>query len=118
MRSVIGGAMAGLMACLLAGSATLVSSQAHAIEVKMTCEKKDAKYVVSFDTETNIFTTTNSSLNKNIKVHKVQNDDDGVLVWTSTAVFGGERDILVLFGREKWIKYFYGNGSVVTDPCN
>jgi hypothetical protein len=32
-------------------------------------------------------------------------------------VFGGERDILALFGREKWVKYFYGNGSVVTDLC-
>ena len=81
--------------------AMLISSQAHAIEVRMTCEKKDAKYVVAFDTETNIFMTTNSALNKNIKVHKVQNDEDGVLVWTSTAVFGGDRDILAFFGREK-----------------
>lgn len=118
MKSVIGGAVARLIICLLAGSAMLISSQVHAIEVRMTCEKKDAKYVVAFDTETNIFMTTNSALNKNIKVHKVQNDEDGVLVWTSTAVFGGDRDILAFFGREKWIKYFYGNGSVVTDPCN
>ena len=78
----------------------------------------DAKYGVIFDTEPNRFTTTNTALSKDIKVHKVQNDDDGVLVWASTAVFGGDRDILALFGREKWVKYFYGNGSVVTDPCN
>ena len=118
MKGVIGGARAGLIVCLLAGSTALPSTQALAIEVKMTCEKKDAKYVVTFDTETNVFTTTNSSLSKEIKVHKVQNDEDGVLVWTSTAIFGGARDILAQFGREKWIKYFYGNGSVVTDPCN
>ena len=118
MKGVVGGVGTGLIACLLASSAALAPTKASALEVKMTCEKKDARYVVMFDTETNLFTTTNSALSKNIKVHKVQNDDDGVLVWTSTAVFGGDRDILAFFGREKWIKYFYGNGSVVTDPCN
>lgn len=90
---------------------------AQALEVKMVCEKKDGKYLVTFDTNSNVFSTTNISLGGPLKVHKVQNDEDGVLVWGSTTVFGGERDILALFGREKWVKYFYGNGSVVTDPC-
>jgi hypothetical protein len=50
-------------------------------------------------------------------VKRVQDDSDGVLVWTATAVFGGDREMLALFGDEKWMKYFYGNGSVQTDPC-
>ena len=83
----------------------------------MVCTNPKFSYIVSFDTKTNIFTTTNPALGTDIKVKRVQDDNDGVLVWTATAVFGGDRDMLALFGDEKWMKFFYGNGSVQTDLC-
>jgi len=86
-------------------------------EVQMICTNPKISYVVSFDTETKIFKTTNTAIGSDIKVRRVQDDSDGVLVWTATAVFGGEREMLALFGAEKWMKYFYGNGSVQTDDC-
>lgn len=116
---------ARVLKCLYSGCATgvlalwlnVAAPQAFALEVQMACQKKDGNYIVAFDTNTNVLSTTNVSHGKILKVHKVQNDEDGVLVWGSSSVFGGERDILALFGREKWVKYFYGNGSVVTDLC-
>ena len=119
------GGCARVLKCLYSGCATgvlalclnVAAPQAFALEVQMACQKKGGNYLVAFDTNTNLLSTTNVSLGKILKVHKVQNDEDGVLVWGSSSVFGGERDILALFGREKWVKYFYGNGSVVTDPC-
>ena len=86
-------------------------------EVQMICTNPKIAYVVSFDTDTKVFRTTNTAIGSDITVRRVQDDADGVLVWTATAVFGGEREMLALFGPEKWMKYFYGNGSVQTDAC-
>lgn len=113
LKYLYSGCATGVLALCL----NVAAPQASALEVQMACQKKGGNYIVSFDTNTNVLSTTNVSLGKILKVHKVQNDEDGVLVWGSSSVFGGERDILALFGREKWVKYFYGNGSVVTDPC-
>lgn len=112
MAGVICGATSALALCLAA-----FALPAQALEVKMQCEKKDGPYLVFFDTGSNVLSTTHASLGKTFNVHKVQNDQDGVLVWASPTIFGGNRDLLALFGREKWVKHFYGNGSVVTDLC-
>ena len=95
----------------------LCAAPASAKEVQMICTNAKLTYIVSFDTQTNVFKTTNSALGGEIRVKRVQDDSDGVLVWTATAVFGGDREMLSLFGDEKWMKYFYGNGSVQTDVC-
>jgi hypothetical protein len=97
--------------------ALAAAAPATAKEVQMICTNAKLTYIVSFDTKTNIFKTTNPALGAEIKVKRVQDDSDGVLVWTATAVFGGDREMLALFGDEKWMKFFYGNGSIQTDPC-
>jgi len=97
--------------------ALCAAAPAQAKEVQMICTNSKLTYIVSFDTKTNAFTTTNPALGVDIKVKRVQDDSDGVLVWTATAVFGGDREMLALFGDEKWMKFFYGNGSVQTDLC-
>ena len=97
--------------------ALAAAAPATAKEVQMICTNAKLTYIVSFDTKTNAFTTTNPALGTGIKVKRVQDDSDGVLVWTATAVFGGDREMLALFGDEKWMKFFYGNGSVQTDTC-
>ena len=93
------------------------AAPAAAKEVKMICANDKMTYIVSFDTQTNTFKTTHPGLGSDIKVKRVQDDSDGVLVWTATAVFGGDREMLALFGDQKWMKFFYGNGSVQTDAC-
>ena len=93
------------------------ATSGNAKEVQMICTNPKISYIVSFDTDTKIFKTTNTAIGADIKVRRVQDDADGVLVWTATAVFGGEREMLALFGTEKWMKYFYGNDSVQTDAC-
>ena len=109
------------MTNILIGSVLLAvlcaAAPASAKEVQMICTNPKIAYVVSFDTETKVFKTTNTAIGSEITVRRVQDDADGVLVWTATSVFGGEREMLALFGAEKWMKYFYGNGSVQTDNC-
>jgi hypothetical protein len=93
------------------------AAPAMATEVQMICANEKTTYIVSFDTKTSIFKTTNPAIGGDLKVRRVQDDSDGVLVWGATAVFGGDRELLAFFGDEKWMKYFYGNGSVQTDAC-
>jgi len=97
---------------------SLASNLALADEVKMLCRREKDSYVVTYDIANNRLLTNNPNiLNNTIVIKRVQNDEDGILIWSAVPAFGGERDMLTLFGKEKWMKYFYGNGSEVTDKC-
>ena len=109
--------MKKVLTCSALFASLFAAAPAGAKEVQMTCKNPKISYVVSFDTDTKVFKSTNPALGSDVTVRRVQDDADGVLVWTATAVFGGEREMLALFGQEKWVKYFYGNGSIQTDPC-
>lgn len=104
------------LALALAGGPAL--AQIAPERVEMTCRNfEGAPYRAAFEVTQKKFVFTNPRMSNDARVQQVRTDDSGVLVWVSVPVFGGERDILAQFGREKWIKYFYGNGSVVTDAC-
>jgi hypothetical protein len=110
--------MKPILTCSLFLALLIGAAPAMATEVQMICtNNQKTAYIVSFDTKTSIFKTTNPGLGTDLKVRRVQDDSDGVLVWAATAVFGGDRELLAFFGDDKWMKYFYGNGSVQTDPC-
>ncbi len=97
---------------------SLASNLALADEVKMLCRREKDSYVVTYDIANNRLKTNNPNVPNNmIVIKRVQNDEDGILIWSAVPAFGGERDMLTLFGKEKWMKYFYGNGSEVTDKC-
>jgi hypothetical protein len=103
---------------LLTLGLSLASNLALADEVKMLCRREKDSYVVTYDIANNRLLTNNPNiLNNTIVIKRVQNDEDGILIWSAVPAFGGERDMLTLFGKEKWMKYFYGNGSEVTDKC-
>lgn len=90
----------------------------RAAELKMICLDDKTSYVVTFDTETERFAMTHPKIGSQFKVKRVQNDEDGTLVWISTPVFGGDREMLALWSaKEKWVRLFYGNGSNVMHPC-
>ena len=97
---------------------SLASTLAQADEVKMLCRREKDSYVVTYDIANNRLLTNNPNiLNNTIVIKRVQNDEDGILIWSTVPAFGGERDMLTLFGKEKWMKFFYGNGSEITDKC-
>ena len=97
---------------------SLASTLAQADEVKMLCRREKDSYVVTYDIANNRLLTNNPNILNNTIVNKrVQNDEDGILIWSTVPAFGGERDMLTLFGKEKWMKFFYGNGSEITDKC-
>lgn len=105
-------------ACALRLAADPAMAQIAPERVEMTCRNfKGAPYRAAYEVTQKKFVFTNPRMSNDARVQQVRTDDSGVLVWVSVPVFGGERDILAQFGREKWIKYFYGNGSVVTDVC-
>lgn len=102
-----------IAAALLLGYA----SQGSAVEFAMTCERAGKSYKVAYDTATRTFRTDNAQLGSRFRLNRTQIDKDAALVWVTALNFGPERDVLVQFGRDKWVKYFFGNGSEVTDRC-
>jgi hypothetical protein len=102
----------------LAAAALLgYASTGSAVEFAMTCERAGKSYKVAYDTATRTFRTDNPQLGSRFRLNRTQIDKDAALVWVTALNFGAERDALVQFGREKWVKYFFGNGSEVTDRC-
>jgi len=93
------------------------SGSASAIEVSMICQRDGKTYQVSYDTASRSFRTDNAQLGSRFRINRAQVDKDAVLVWVTAMNFSAERDVLAQFGQEKWVKYFFGNGSQITDRC-
>ena len=95
----------------------MVTPSLHAEEFRVTCRGEKGVYVIVFDSTKNTLTSSNPQFVPPYKLKRTQVDEDGALVWASVAVHYGERDLLVMIGKEKWVRYFYGNGSTVEDTC-
>ena len=95
----------------------MCASPVQAVEYGMICERGGKSYKVSYDTVSRIFRTDNPQLGSRFRLNRVQLDKDAALVWVTALNFSAERDVLAQFGREKWVKYFFGNGSEITDRC-
>jgi len=89
-------------------------------KLEMICKASSGNYQVSYDKVSERLAVTGSRLPSNIKIGKVQNDEDGALIWALVQSINGvfNRDVLISIRKEKWIKVFYGNGSVETDVCH
>ena len=89
-------------------------------KLEMICKVSSGNYQVSYDKVSERLAVTGSRLPSNIKIGKVQNDEDGTLIWALVQSINGvfNRDVLISIRKEKWIKVFYGNGSVETDVCH
>ena len=111
MRGLFVRICAVFIATLMMGTAVCAQ------EFRMTCRGEKGVYLVVYDAGRNAFTNTNPQFAPPWKIKRTQVDEDGALIWTSVQAHFVERDALVLFGREKWVRYFYGNGSVVEDVC-
>ena len=89
-------------------------------KLEMICKASSGNYQVSYDKVSERLAVTGSRLPSNIKIGKVQNDEDGTLILALVQSINGvfNRDVLISIRKEKWIKVFYGNGSVETDICH
>lgn len=89
-------------------------------KLEMICKASSGNYQVSYDKVSERLAVTGSRLPSNIKIGKVQNDEDGTLIWALVQSINGvfNRDVLISIRKEKWIKVFYGNGGVETDVCH
>ncbi len=98
---------------LLSGFAASAPAQAGVFA--MDCSNGKSKYVISYDTETQVLLRKNPTNEMTYKIERVQIDGHDALVWGVTREHGG--DMLAFFGKDKMVKYFYGNGSETTDAC-
>jgi len=105
------------LAALVAITSMIAASPAVANEVIMTCERAGKAYTVAYDTRTKSFRTDNAQLGSRFRINRAQVDKDAVLVWVTALNFPTERDVLIQFGKDPWVRYFFGNGSQVTDRC-
>ena len=88
-------------------------------KLEMVCKMASGNYQVSYDKVSKRLSVTGSRLSGNIKIGKVQSDEDGTLIWALAPGINGatNRDVLISIRKEKWVKIFYGNGSIETDLC-
>lgn len=102
------------MGCVLALLFFVVSAEARTLNLR--CEGRFS-YVMAFDTEARRLSITVEGMKRLLKIRRVQEDENGILIWAATPSFGGERDMLIRIGREKWVRTWFRNGSEETIPC-
>lgn len=86
-------------------------------ELRMTCQHGNKTYSVTYDPVRQVFRTDNTEVGSSFRLKREQIDGEGSLVWVGASHIGGERDVLAKFAPDKWVRYFYGNGSQVMDRC-
>lgn len=89
---------------------------AEARTLTLRCEGRFA-YVMAFDTDTHRLTITVEGMKRLLQIRRAQEDEKGWLIWAATPTFGGERDMLVRIGTEKWVRTWFRNGSEETVAC-
>ena len=104
----------GLLA-MLAGLA--MASPAAAFTYTLRCEGRFS-YTMTYDDLRRRLTIEVEGMKRQLHMRQVKKEDDGgVLIWASTPAFGGDRDMLIRFGREKWVRTYFRNGSDETIAC-
>lgn len=103
------------LVAMLAGLA--MASPAAAITHTMRCEGRFS-YTMTYDDLRRRLTIEVEGMKRLLRVRQIkQEDDGGLLIWASTPAFGGDRDMLIRFGREKWVRTYFRNGSDETITC-
>ena len=115
LKQILAVALLGAGVCAGLDRAWAQAPRQH--DFRMECDGEKGPYAVVYDTRTRLFGNQNPSFSPPYGLRQAQIDEDGALVWAFVRVHYGERDMLARFGREKWIRYFYGNGSEVMHRC-
>lgn len=101
-----------VLALIAAGAA----GEARADILAMSCKGMKNIYVIRYDTENQTLARQDPAGVQSFRVLRAQLDGGGeALIWGVTREHGG--DVLAFFGAKAQVKYFYGNGSELTDEC-
>src|SRR4051812_12165861 len=101
---------------LLAIASLGVAGEARADVLAMSCKGMKNTYAIRYDTEAQTLARQDPGGVQSFKVLRAQLDGGAeALVWGVTRDHGG--DVLVFFGSKAQVKWFYGNGSELTDEC-
>lgn len=100
---------------LAAALALALAGAARADVLALSCQTARGAYAIRFDTETRLFTRQDGEKVQTYRIVRTQIDGPDALVWGATREHGG--DVLAFFGAKAQVKYFFGNGSELTDSC-
>lgn len=95
---------------------SLCAGPALALTQTMRCEGR-VKYSITYDDLRRRLTIEVEGMKRLLTIRQMQEDEDGLLIWASTPAFGGDRDMLIRMGREKWVRTYFRNGSDETIKC-
>ena len=92
-------------------------SPAQALVHTARCEGRFS-YTVSYDDLRRRLTIEVEGMKRQLNMRMIkQEEDGGYLIWAFTPAFGGDRDMLIKLGREKWVRTYFRNGSDETITC-
>ena len=92
-------------------------SPAQALVHTARCEGRFS-YTVSYDDQRRRLTIEVEGMKRQLNMRMIkQEEDGGYLIWAFTPAFGGDRDMLIKIGREKWVRTYFRNGSDETITC-
>ena len=92
---------------------------AEAKILRLTCTDAAtrAKYEFAYDSARNTLTTTHRDFTHPMEIEKVQEEQDGILVWGMMRQRPATKNVLLRFGKEKWAIHFFGYNEKRTDAC-
>lgn len=82
----------------------------------MRCEGRFA-YSLAYDDTRQRLSIEVEGMKRQLIIRRIKTEDGNTLIWAATPSFGGERDMLIQFGREKWTRTYFRNGSDETITC-
>lgn len=95
----------------------LAPAPAQARKLLLTCQDSKQKYQITYDTLARTLTTTHKDFYQKLDVERVQEEAEGVLIWGAMRLGTATRNILVHFGKQKWVRHFRGYDETWTDSC-
>ncbi len=94
----------------------IAAPEARAWVHSMRCEGRFA-YTLSYDDTRRRLTIEVEGMKRLLRMNRIKAEDGNTLIWASTPAFGGDRDMLIQFGRDKWVRTYFRNGSDETVKC-
>ena len=89
---------------------------ASAFQYTLRCEGRFS-YSLAYDDTRQRLSIEVEGMKRQLRINRVKSEDGNILIWASTPAFGGDRDMLIQFGREKWARTYFRNGSEETITC-
>lgn len=93
--------------------------EARAFVQTMRCDGRFS-YSLSYDDLRKRLTIEVEGMKRVLQIRRVKSENNVTLIWASTPTFGGDRDMLIQFdqfGRDKWVRTYFRNGSDETVKC-